>query len=77
LKLICEDSGVNKIRLVATGYNIEFAEKNKLNVDKIINLIQLQPKNFKLLSNNKLNCITNVKQENAIDFLNQLFKDVF
>lgn len=77
LKLICEDLGIKKIKSIATGYNIEFAEKNKINVDKIINLIQKQPKNFKLLSNNKLNCTTNVKQEHAIDFLNTLFKDVF
>lgn len=74
LKLIYADLGVKRIKPIVSGYSIEFNENNKINVDQIVNLIKHKPKNFKLLSNYKLHCITDLKQEQPISFLENLLK---
>jgi transcription-repair coupling factor (superfamily II helicase) len=76
LKLLCEQLGVISIKHTVHGYNIEFNEKNKINIDQVIKLLQTNPKDYKLISNNKLCCITKEKPKDAINFVKNIFTSI-
>lgn len=74
IKLICEQLGVKKIKSTVNGCNIEFAENNKVDVDKIIDLLKKQPDKFKMVSNNKLCCLGPI--EDKVDFIDKLLVQI-
>ena len=76
LKILSEELGVTKIKYTNTGCNIEFAINNKVDVDKIIGLLQKHPNKYKLISNNKLCCLGSVAQDSRVDFVSRVLGEI-
>jgi transcription-repair coupling factor (superfamily II helicase) len=76
LKLLCEKIGVSVIKNTANGFNIEFNKDNKVNVDKIINLLQSNPNQYKLIGNSKLCCMVKVEAAKRVDFVSKILEDL-
>ncbi len=74
LKLLCENLGVSGIKNTANGFNIEFSSNNKINVDQIINLLQKNPKQYKLIGSSKLCCISKVEAKDRVNFVSEVLE---
>lgn len=76
LKLLCKDLGIIIIKNIASGLNIEFGDNAKINVDKIINLLQVNPKEYKLIGSNKLCCVIKLEPSRRIEFITTLLQKI-
>lgn len=77
LKLLSTELGIKKIKYTIQGCNIEFAVNNKINIDKLITLLQNAPTKYKLINNNKLCCLGSAAPDERIDFVNQVIKNLY
>ena len=80
LKFYCKNIGVKKVKKTSNGFDVEFSSENKINIDQIVNLLQSNPKKFKL-ANNKLSYIGKFEESseqanNKIEFIIQLLQQV-
>ena len=76
LKLLSATLGIIAIKYTVQGYNIEFTDNHKINIDKIMSLLQANPKQYKLIASSKLCFITKVEIKNRIKAINNILAEI-
>jgi transcription-repair coupling factor (superfamily II helicase) len=88
LKIICQQLNIIKIKLIKQGFSIEFSAtqsttqldnsntNRKIDINKIINLLQKYPNKYKLISNNKLTYYENSTEQDRVEVVSKLLASV-
>lgn len=77
LRLLAESLGVKKIKLMPSGCLLEFKEQHKINTEKLLKLLQLQPNKFKLINQYSIKYLETLKTDvDKISKIEQLLLDL-
>lgn len=77
LKLFCSGLGINKIEAYDSGGRILFDKDPKVDIDRLLTLLQRQPSVFKLTSNEKLNFTAELPTiENRIEYIRNIINTI-